>query len=151
MRETLFRGKRIDNEEWCYGYYVRIYNKRNNTYLHYIYTGYAEIDCDEVFPDYVEIIPKTLGQFVKMEDTSSTKIFEGDIVTAEEYPFKDDGVFNYNGEIYFDNENYLYAVKLYCVNPNKRGISHGESRSLYERYRLVVIGNVHDNPELLEV
>ena len=61
MSYRLFRGKRKDNGEWVYGYYVCL-----NEAKHFIYTGYAETDCGNYYPDYYEVIPETIGQYVCM-------------------------------------------------------------------------------------
>lgn len=69
MRENLFHGKRKDNGEWVEGYYCAF-----NGVSHRIYTGYAETDCGEFYPDYYEVIPETVGQYAVATDKNSTKI-----------------------------------------------------------------------------
>lgn len=64
------RGKRKDNGEWIEGYYVCLNRKR-----HLIYTGYAEIDSGKYYPDYHEVIPKTVGRCTGLEDKNGKLIF----------------------------------------------------------------------------
>ena len=55
----LWRGKRLDNGEWIEGYYVCLTYSKNEE--HRIYTGYAEMDCGDYYPDFYKIDPETLG------------------------------------------------------------------------------------------
>ena len=88
MREIKFRGKRVDNGEWAYGWYVKVQGK------HYIvmdlatllpltaYGAYAKDGSGwkEHFGTYgiagfVEVIPETVGQSTDFKDCKRTKIF----------------------------------------------------------------------------
>lgn len=78
-------------------------------------------------------------------------LYENDIVTAEYYLFQDEGKYNYHGLLYYDTESYCMGLGYVCVANNKRGISDGLGNSLYEFENLILLGNIHENPELLEV
>lgn len=123
----LFRGKRKDNGEWIYGYYCVF-----NGMIHCIYTGYAETDCGDIYPDYYEVDPDTVGQYTGLPDKNSTKIFEGDIVKSNRFnKIEEVRYTNKRKRIMFCGINYV--TDLEYINEND-----------YE-----VIGNIHDNPELL--
>ena len=71
-RQIEFRGKRLDNGEWVYGYYVE--NKLGN---HFIYE--IERNGEFVWNSY-EVDPLTVGQFTGLVDKNDKKIYEFDIV-----------------------------------------------------------------------
>lgn len=121
MREILFRGKRTDNGEWVEGYLYRISEELNP----FIMLKNAE---DESY----EVDPETIGRYTGSIDKNRTKIFEGDIVRAithlteiyvEAVTFK-------NGAFWYKNWSWI-----------KFGFKFG---------KIEVIGNIYDNPELLE-
>ena len=141
MREILFRGKRIDNGEWVEGYYAaEPYTK--NTYNY----GYILENEKDLFAKKAWLVDsRTVGQFTGLTDKNGTKIFEGDIIKiVPDYDYSDDysisNVYSYNG--------------ILCVD------YHGDdfdstALGFLEDYLpdgdFEVIGNIHDNPKLLEV
>lgn len=123
MRETLFRGKRVDNGEWTEGYFFKIWNK---VFLLWGMTG----DC----PNMEEVVPETVGQFTGILDKNDKKIFEGDIVKVtigiKGYRTTYDSV---NCTVEFRSDNCGIAVFYPFTNSN---IIETE-----------VIGNKYDNKE----
>lgn len=92
----------------------------------------------------------TLMQYTGMKDKNGTEIYEGDILTAENYPFQDDGQYNYHGVIEWIDEYGSYYMTKRLANKNKRGISDGISESIEEGLEeFEVIGNIYGNPDLL--
>jgi uncharacterized phage protein (TIGR01671 family) len=134
MREILFRGKRTDTGEWVEGKGIDL-----NFDTPYILT--KEYDCGTgYYMGEFEVIPETVGQYTGLEDRNGNKIFEGDIVKAQDdiwgSPFCD-GI---TGGI-------VYEECAYFIEP-KNPI---ESQWLYNECAVYeVIGNIHDNPELLK-
>lgn len=144
MREILFRGKRVDNGEWLKGYLHKIDGIGKG------YRAFAiqvqDIDSRMCRPHSHEVIPETVGQFTGLTDKNGKKIFEGDIVRLED--FWDEGkVFIVK---YTDDK----VGSCGCCFPEFGGIGFvmeakdGE-RVCYDK-DVIVIGNVTDNPELLE-
>lgn len=128
MREILFRGKRVDNNEWVYGFLSK--SRGNNHFLSLC------IDHEEngvMLSSIVE--PETIGQYTGLSDKSGVKIFEGDIV-------------RYNGEkhiVVFETrgETGYFGIKIDHIET--WGFCLSVPAKLME-----VIGNIHDNPELAE-
>ena len=126
-REILFRGKRTDNGEWVEGYLCECHHKD---------TGKYDYAIQEMFENgYImhEVIPETVGQYTGLNDKNGKKIFEGDICKHRS---------NYSGNTVISVVTYTdgHFLALVCENS---GFELSE--------KLEVIGNIHDNPELLEV
>ena len=143
MREILFRGKRTDNGKWVCGCLFEIWDET------YILWG----TTNDV-PNMIEVIPETVGQYTGLTDKNGTRIFEGDLLNGFEYPFLHDNAHNYFAEVvWFDD---CPAFGLYThKNPLSavRGISEGNCELIedFDSSQWEVIGNIHNNPELLEV
>lgn len=133
MREILFRGKRIDNGEWVQGFYALVAS--NKGLKHGIYTV-AENGC--VIP--YEVDPETVGQFTGLTDKNGQKIFEGDIVKS---CFRDDA----------DKEPMTVEFRIERGGwfPFACGDGCGCCEvDTYPPEYTEVIGNIHDNPELIK-
>ena len=132
MREILFRGKDIYGK-WFYGDLINLTKEIkeicNHTQLEHAHSVNTE----------------TVGQYTGLTDKNGTKIFEGDIIL-----FEDESPTNYEyhdctemrcGEIKFDDGQF-YLTNRIAVEMGDLiydGTLEGE-----------VIGNIHDNPELLK-
>lgn len=128
MREILFRGKRVDNNEWVYGFLSK--SRGNNHFLSLC------IDHEEngvMLSSIVE--PETIGQYTGLTDKNGKKIFEGDIVSTS----KEDE----RGVVRCEDSDAAYVIG--CDD----NIDLSFLENLWGR-DVEVIGNIHDNPELAE-
>ena len=119
MREILFRGKRMDNGEWVEGN-LFIPDKEDTPTQICIGTNIVRITYD--------IIPETVGQYTGLTDKNGKKIFEGDIVKDIWRNYIE--LVEYNGGGFNP-----FAIPNWECTPDPDGT--------------VIIGNIHDNPELL--
>ncbi len=136
MREILFRGKRTDNGEWETGSLVIVRGGLTDekTYITDKMTGYN-----------TPVIPETVGQFTGLTDKNGTKIFEGDIVRGTKRWDRIRGVVRFGA---------YHASGLGFYIEWKRGRFEfnvlNSDFILWINNGIKVIGNIHDNPELLE-
>ena len=145
MREFLFRGKRLDNGEWVEGFYVCLHDSKGHE-SHRIYTGYAENDCGDFYPDWFEVDPETVGPFTGLPDKNGKKIFDGDIIRVTS---SDDMGFEIIGKVELMDG--CYRV-YYCIRHDFGRVEWIIPRigGITEKYTYEIIGNIHDNPELLK-
>ena len=133
MREILFRGKRIDNGEWVFGSLHSEYgetDKSGKKNIDYRILGMRG-ECDYV-------IPETVGQLTGLTK-NGTKIFEGDIVKHYCGGINDRLVDT--GVVFWDSSRCMF------LRTSDDGSSNHQ---IWSNCRYEVIGNIHDNPELLE-
>lgn len=156
MREILFRGKRKDNSEWVEGYYC---GKVNETFFSPAKDS-AQIIDDDLY--WHEVIPETVGQFTSLTDKNGKKIFEGDIFKFPDEVWESSytscgtewdswEVENY-GVIGFEEYTARFDFVQYRYNENSVEADLHENNCLeFAEFvkKLEVIGNIHDNPELL--
>lgn len=141
-REILFRGKRIDNGEWIQGSLVTGAFVKSDTGqdIPYIFNTdeCSNADCFEDFTDdygYYEVYPATVGQFTGLTDKNGVKIFEGDIVKATTDKHMVIG--------------WSKRFASYIIDRDGWAFSHWFGESM-EAHEVKVIGNIHDNPELIK-
>lgn len=133
MKDFLFRGKTPSTEEyfddglWTVGYYVRF-----NGVEHRIYSGYAETDCDDYYPDWDNVIPETVGRYTGLNDIHFERIFEGDIV-----------------KLYLIDGIEIGVIKFNDIMCRFMFFTKDGSYSFDNTCKFEIVGNIYDNPELL--
>lgn len=133
MREYLFKGKRKDNEEWVYGNLVHITET---------YKGEEDIQECNIYQIITydgigfDVIPETVGQYTGLKDKNEVKIYDGDIIQYENIH---KGVVKYSEK---------YAQFILKETDNL--LDECEALGEFNVKVFEVIGNIHDNPELLE-
>ena len=82
MREIKFRGKRIDNGEWVYGFYG--YKAATEQHFIMFETLHQETMYGSYFTDY-EVDPETVGQRLDVKDIAFEELYDGDIINLDGY------------------------------------------------------------------
>ncbi len=123
----LWRGKRVDNGKWIEGY---LYGQKNGTW--YLFDNFCETH---------KIDPQTRSECTGLTDKNGVKIFEGDIVKHTQVYIS--GKVNSIGVIVYSCG---YSAFLISKFTNGRADMFLKN----ETPRVEVIGNIHDNPELLK-
>ena len=129
MREILFKAKRIDNGEWVEGY---LFETREHAYI-----AYANQFDDDLFLSpqniFIEVDPSTICQYTGLNDNHDNKIWENDIIRCGR-----------NTVVSWDEH-----FARWCLTRKGWLFKHfvGEAQNPED---CEVIGNIFDNPELLE-
>jgi uncharacterized phage protein (TIGR01671 family) len=167
IRENIYRGKRKDNWEWIYGSHVAApwlpFNDRKDFIV--VFVG---IESGEPVFDWHEVTSETVGQFTQIIDKNHKDMYSGDIYIAERSHMPSRGR---------KRKGYPDRIKVICVvewsvydagwianeiSPIKEHIEF-DKNCPYHYYHtslsgstdgnadwLEIIGNIHDNPELLK-
>lgn len=124
MRTIIFRGKSKKTGKWLYGSLLNIF------------------DCDFIYSDYYNVLfledehevnTNTIGQFTGLYDKNGREIYDGDILKGNWdtifQVFYDDCYLGFRAKEKGGSENCIDYYGLNCIE---------------------IIGNIHDNPELLK-
>lgn len=130
MREILFRGKQVDNGEWETGSLLveRMNTSDQQVMIADKMTGYPTL-----------VLPETVGQYTGLKDKTGKKIFEGDILSG------------HLDELFPEDESrypvvwHDYGWHIKCGNK-----SFDTLEQWWVAKFLEVIGNIYDNPEMIE-
>ena len=141
MREILFRAKRADKDEWIYGTPFQEYSDFWGEWEWKIQTKHPLTNVPFL---HLSVEKNTFGQFTGLTDKNGKKIFEGDIVhILGNQDVEDWKNVDYNALIAFIDGGFC------AIDGTVE--EHGFRRYALARldFSLEVIGNIHDNPELL--
>lgn len=159
MRKIIFRGKRIYGSEWIEGVLLT----DNKTVYDILY---PEVQADGKLKfRHFEVDPDTIGQFTGLTDKNGKEIFEGDVVKCKEFEnlgisilsTEESKIFtldDYKGQCkttyisqVFYNEAQFYVEEENFESP--LCLFFGDMKNSQPIFEIEIIGNIHDNPELL--
>ena len=153
MRQIIFRGKRIDNNKWTEGSLISLGDGAMITphRAKLVQDGY------NISTKAFEVDPETLGQSTEMHDRYNTLVFENDIVEFVGGGSTSRYLIWWNREM-----SMMTAVPIHGIYFNGHDYGNGDYQNFnYSTFCLMmqdpwgdfsdirVIGNIHDNPELL--
>ena len=132
MREILFHGKRLDNGEWVEGLMYQISD--DTTPFIMLKNKHAESH---------QVDPATVGQYTGLTDKNGKRIFEGDIVICRQ------GIEGNHVRVCIEIG--FVEMKFGAFGLHRKQGYYRPFKDWLEDYEYEIIGNIHDNPELMEV
>lgn len=160
MRKIKFRGKCEDTKEWLYGFYTEFHHPNHLEMKYCICTERSQ------YTKVMGVIPETVSQFTGLTDKNGNEIYEGDVVLCKEfenmgisiYSSKESEVFSlkefkgecketYTSQVFYEEANFYVNQDNSCEVP--LCCFFGNMKNSNPIFEIEIIGNIHDNPELL--
>ena len=149
MRESKFRGKRIDNGEWVYGGFHKHLKvtpsptgagkPRENDYAYLIIeSGFSDWEMPRPIEAH-EVIPETVGEFTGLLDKNGVEVYDDDIYRNLDT--------NLIGKLTVGIG--VGGIYVLCTEYKDGHIYNNLPFAELDTTSFEVIGNIHDNPELL--
>lgn len=141
MRTIKFRSKRLTDGKWVHGDLIHVDKGLVNIWTNDAFGNNPE-DVDE-YGEEVRVDPCTVGQYTGLHDKNGKEIYEDDIVKA-----------SLLDPIFSDVIPNAFDYATICFYNGAFAVAYREGRhkiylqDLYDK--IEVVGNIHDNPELLE-
>ena len=142
MRDLIFRGQRCDNGEWVYGYLVKKHDPLLGIAYSFILVQEMDHSCITGEPTilrsemtWFKVDPKSVGEFTGLTDKNGTRIFEGDIVEFRTRTSSFKPLY-----VQYHKETAQFVASI------RSGV---RSYPMDATWEYEVIGNIHDNPELI--
>ena len=143
MREILFQGKAKNNGEWVQGDLHNAKWKYDEKQTSLIWPKNIELEEHYEFSESIEVIPETVGQYTGLPDKNGKKIFEKHVVKITGMLPTVNGLY----KVVWDDKNHCFGLKR-DTSYHHHYFTFSELNGFHEDCE--VIGNIFDNPELME-
>jgi uncharacterized phage protein (TIGR01671 family) len=145
-REIKFRGKRVHDGEWAYGFYW--HNIQDDRHL-IIKSEKVEMMVSGQWQVNNNVLPESVGQLTGLKDKNGVEIYEGDVIIGtailtDSYGY--DSKFNINGVVQYNEEHSSWTFTDNVKHPVENYFSFLWQ---IDADTIQIIGNIHGNPELL--
>ena len=140
MRDVLFRGKTVSNNEWVYGYYVKANFNWHRFGIHKDWIIESAVSNGGRFAVIKRSAVKneSIGEYTGLDDVHGNKVFEGDIVKVHDNMIGvEDGAEDFIGVVYYRDGSFMIITPY-------------QLHYRWMDYTVEVIGNKFDNPEIWE-
>lgn len=154
MRERLYCGKSKNTNEWVYGSYFIQLEEDSGTDYTYLCQKHPLLqkintpeDIGRLFG--VKVLSNTIRDYTGLKDRNGQKIFEGHIIKCHKFNYATGTIMFENCVVVWDEENACFA--LADITPGAGTISYRyNDYQMDDTHEFEIIGNIYDNPELLE-
>ncbi|MBQ6882498.1 MAG: hypothetical protein IJN55_08065 [Alistipes sp.] len=156
MREIKFRGKRLDNGEWLYGNLVELRNpfNPNDAPACFIMPKEVNIAAPDSIAEQEVVDPDTVGQFTGLLDKNGREIYEGDVLLLP----SNGKIDAYERGEELSQPNRLHFAVVWAkqcqgfglCSPYEALFNAPDVAGMAAVDRMYIIGNIHDNPELMQ-
>ena len=142
MREILFRGIRKDTHEWVYGFYGEYFNGKKNI------PCISIVDAHAIAGSFChEVILETVGQYTGLTDKNGNRIFDGDVLKME---IKSNYINPLQAPLVFIGV-CKFKDGAFGFSKQRAGIEEFTAfSSTTYNVEFEIIGNIHDNADLLK-
>lgn len=147
MRTIKFRGKRVSDGEWVYGFYYELMGSNGERIPVIDESKRFDHDGDSI--SVYRVSPETVGQFTGLLDKDGKEIYEGDLLRFINHYEKGVAYYVYHVVLWSHKFHMWYC--FHSKNKKEEGIqgncflhAYTQASPAFELY-----GNIHDNPELL--
>jgi uncharacterized phage protein (TIGR01671 family) len=161
QRQIKFRGKRTDNGEWVTGWYLEAINYlsgETKPQIGWIRQAPSAIDRNipAFEPIAYDVDPATVGQYTGLKDCNGQEIFEGDHLACTHWFFDGTEIDEYfEATVGFSDGSFVLEGICSPFYQNNTGENKGQGKCWFGEINFYesdyeVVGNIHDNPELLK-